>query len=25
VALFFAPNELLNVSRDVDKWVFENA
>ena len=25
IALFFAPNELLNVSRDVDKWVFENA
>jgi nucleoside-diphosphate kinase len=25
VELFFAPSELLNVSRDVDKWVFENA
>ena len=25
LALFFAPNELLNVSREVDKWVFENA
>ena len=24
VALFFAANELQNVSRDVDKWVFEN-
>jgi nucleoside-diphosphate kinase len=25
LALFFAPAELLNVSREVDKWVFENA
>jgi nucleoside-diphosphate kinase len=25
LALFFAPNELLNVSREIDKWVFENA
>jgi nucleoside-diphosphate kinase len=24
VALFFGANELLNVSREVDKWVFEN-
>jgi nucleoside-diphosphate kinase len=25
VALFFGANELLNVSREIDKWVFENA
>ena len=25
LALFFAPNELLNVSREVDTWIFENA
>ena len=25
LALFFAPNELLNVTREIDKWVFEDA